>query len=267
MSGTGAVHPLAALDHERPDEPMTVRVDGTVLTMVSPVDVPAVGLVKALSDWRLFLLALVVEQDRLAHAAMTLRQAQQMMVVYRLRFGLCGSVDDDQRLCALLGRPARRDAVEADLREVYQLDLTTEWQARRWRRLLNCMNRLRGNSHLHEVLAQDDELAAFLLAQERKGKPAPAAKPRLSEFSTEAGLLSVVADRLAELIQVVHVSKGGKYRKVQPLPRPESALARARRRQASVHHNYTVARARGWVDEHGRLTDTAPPGLVVTRPF
>jgi hypothetical protein len=46
---------------------------------------------------------------------------------------------------------------------------------------------------------------------------------RMSEWTTETELLSVVADRLAELIQATAAGRGAKPRPITPSPRPAGA--------------------------------------------
>jgi hypothetical protein len=65
---------------------------------------------------------------------------------------------------------------------------------------------------------------------------------RMSEWSPETELLSVVADRLAELIQATAAGRGAKPRPITPSPRPAGAMERVRYRERIRKHNALVAR-------------------------
>jgi hypothetical protein len=149
--------------------------------------------------------------------------------------------------------------------EVFRLDLTQEWRMRRWRRLLNLLERLARTrtSWLNEALSQDEELAEHMIKTEKRGEPA---KPTRSmrEFSPIVEVLSTIADRQAELAQVMAATKGAKPHRIDPLPRPTTAYARIRQRKSREHHSYTVARVYGYIDAQGKPTGVEPkPGVVV----
>lgn len=74
-------------------------------------------------------------------------------------------------------------------------------------------------------MAEDDELAAELA-----GEQFPRRLPPLSEWSPEVEVLAVVADRLAEVANTIIGVNGGKPSRVQPMPRPVTAIDRARAR-------------------------------------
>lgn len=119
----------------------------------------------------------------------------------------------------------------------------TLWRARRWRQLLNFIDRLPRHSAYHEALANDEQLAELML-KGRGGDSGPPARPvrLMSEFTPEVELLSVLADRMAELIQTVAVTKGAKTRPVAHQPRPTTAMQRVRARKFKQRHNSIVAR-------------------------
>jgi hypothetical protein len=197
--------------------------------------------------------------DAAAVEGLSVGQMRALLRGWRVHHGLCPDHDENLRLAAMLAKPAYRAAAERDLREVHQLDLNTEWRARRWRRLLNFLDGMRRTSHVHEAMAQDDELADLWLERERKGE-VPESKPRrrITEFGVSEELQSVIADRLGELIQVQAGGKGANRRRVDPMPRPETALHRARDRRARRKHKYTVARVFGLIDAKGRPTGRGP---------
>jgi hypothetical protein len=146
------------------------------------------------------------------------------------------------------------------LLEVYRLDLTQEWRMRRWRRLLNLLQRLvrTRTSWLNDAMADDDELAEYMIKNEKRDD---SRKPTRSmrEFDPVVELLSVVADRQAELAQIMAAHKGAKPRRVDPMPRPKTAYMRARNRKTRQHHTFTVNRVFGYIDAKGNPTGKEPP--------
>ncbi len=113
------------------------------------------------------------------------------------------------------------------------------WRSRRWRHLLNIIDRLPRHSAFAESLADDDELATVLARMpQRDGVPSR----RMREWSPEVELLSVLGDRIAELIQAVGATKGAKPRQVRALPRPVTAMQRRRAAARKDKHKSLVAR-------------------------
>lgn len=115
------------------------------------------------------------------------------------------------------------------------MDLATEWRSRRWRKLLNLIDGLPGDSALAEAQADDDDLAEQLVDQDR-----PASSFRVSEFGTTNALLAGIFDRLGEVIAATVSAGGGKPPKVDPLPRPVTALDRAAQRLADASYDYLM---------------------------
>lgn len=247
------------LDGERPGEAFTVRIgDRTVVFR------PAAGpgwrdLMEAMA-WPPAFMDLFGPTDPDDVAAVHALPVWQMRMVLRRWRQHHGLPDPGHcmRLIAMLSKPAYRAAAERDLWEIHRLDLTTEWHSRRWRRLLNLLDGLRRTSHVHEAMSLDEELAEIYLARERKGDLDGKARRRMAEFSLEAELLSYAVDRLGELIVAQAVGHGGRHRRVEPMPRPETALGRVRERRTKRHHQYTVARVFGLVDEKGQPTGKGP---------
>lgn len=119
------------------------------------------------------------------------------------------------------------------------MDLAVEWRARRWQKLLDLVDMLPRDTLFSEALANDDELADAYVVDERDR---PAATRRVSEFGPVVELLSVIADRQAETINAVIAAAGAKPGKVSPMPRPVTAVDRAKRRQQRATHEALVAR-------------------------
>lgn len=252
---------LDDLDDEQPDEPFVVQVGGRAVVFR-----PAAGpgwrdLMEALA-WPPAFLELFGPADPGAVAALEALPIWQMRALlrrWRVHHGLSVSDTDHLRLLGTLTRPAIRSAAERDLRHFHGLDLTTEWRARRWRQLLNLLDGVRRDSYLSEAISLDEELAkAYLDREDSEDEEGRRPKRRLSEFSVEAELLSDLVDRVGELIQTVAATRGAKRRRIEPMPRPETALHRIRHRRAHNKHKYTVARVFGLIDAEGRPTDGTP---------
>lgn len=105
--------------------------------------------------------------------------------------------------------------------------LAVEWRARRFRFLLNLIDQLPAASRYGEAVAQDDDLAQALLYVE----PTPAPPP-LAEWSPLLAEMRVMSERLGIVAQIL---ANGRY-KPEPLPRPQTARDRAKRRADQATH-------------------------------
>lgn len=155
-----------------------------------------------------------------------------------------------RRLVYLLQRYGQ--AIEADLAD-RGWDLAELWRARRWRTLLNIVEHLPSTSHFVAAMADDDE-AAELLPEPRPGPPA------LTEFGPVEQRLTLIADRLGEVVTAVYNTVAKKPQKPPPpLPRPETAHDRLRRSRRRARHNLVLDRLRE-AQAAGRPTmgDAAP---------
>lgn len=114
-----------------------------------------------------------------------------------------------------------------------------EWRRRRWRRLLNLIEFLPRDSAYIEALSNDEEIAQQLLDKQIPERPP---QRRMSEYSAVVEVLSLVADRIAELIGTVAASRGIKPRRIQPAPRPVTALERLRKRRRRIRHRSLVSK-------------------------
>lgn len=255
---------LDDLDGERPDTPFTVLAGGRVVAFAPAAGPPWMDLLEALG-WPLTFMRLfgpAGRRDRAAVEHLSVRQMRELLRGWRVHHGLCLDDKDHLRLASMLSKQDYRSAAEQDLWEIHRLDLSTEWQARRWRRLLNLLDGLRRTSHVSEALSTDEELAELYLANERKRQEISPGRGgrRFSEFTVEAELLSYAVDRLGELIVAQATGRGARRRRVEPMPRPETALHRVRQRRARSKHQYTVARVYGYIDEKGNPTGRGPAG-------
>lgn len=244
---------LDGLDRERPARPFTVRVAGHVITLRAAPDLSWRDLVDGLHSFVGFVTWIGPGDDGSVDllSGIPLWQMQAVVRAYRQHYGLPVSAAQDQRLLMMLGNATYRRAIEWDLHAVHGLDLGAEWRARRWRRLLDFIDGLPHHSHFAEALAADDELAEAILNAD-DGRPKNPVR-RLSDYSPQVELLTLLNDRLAELIQVTVASRGGKPRRVPPMPRPVSAVEKVKNRRRHRKHEWTVARV------YGRIGPDSPP--------
>lgn len=120
------------------------------------------------------------------------------------------------------------------------MDLAKEWQSRRWRRLLNVIDRLPRHSAYFEALCDDEEMAEHLARQPEPKDTKP--RRRMSEWNATVELLTAVLNRLGELTQAVAALGGAKPRKVPSAPYPVTAIERIRNRKRQDKHRSLVAR-------------------------
>lgn len=238
---------LDGLDRERPGKPFTARVAGQVLTFRAAPDLGWRDLVDGLHSLVGFVhwIGPGDEASTDLLSAVPLWKMQGLVRAYRQHYALPASPAQDQRLLAVLGHAGYRKAIEWDLHAVHGLDLATEWRERRWRRLLDFIDGMPNHSHFAEAMAADEDLAEAILTAD-DGKPRKATR-RISEFSPDVELLSLLNDRVAELIQVTVATRGGKARKVTPMPRPTTAVEKVRARRRQKKHEWTVARVYGQI--------------------
>lgn len=97
------------------------------------------------------------------------------------------------------------------------------------------LNHLPRASHFRQATADDDEWAEEYLAQERVGKVEPPPSLPMSEFTHEVELLSMVVELLQATNSNLRVLAHEKNPpKVKPMPRPRTALDRARDRRRAA---------------------------------
>ncbi|WP_289009968.1 hypothetical protein [uncultured Thermomonospora sp.] len=140
------------------------------------------------------------------------------------------------------------DAIEADLRQYYGVDLLDVWRSRLTpRQVLVLIDQLPRHSRYLAAVADDDEVADQL-ADEPDGPPPP---PPLTEWSAEVERLTLIADRLGELITLfAAVNSKKKPPPYRNLPRPVTARQRAERRRRErkrdlIAERLAAARAAG----------------------
>lgn len=115
------------------------------------------------------------------------------------------------------------------------------WATRRWRRLLNLIDRLPVSSRFVEAQANDEEFARAAVEMHDGGDDEPEG-PRLSEWDPTRAELAVIADRLGEVVAVLIAANGGTAVQIPPRPRPVTAFDRARGDSRKHRHLALVTR-------------------------
>jgi hypothetical protein len=131
------------------------------------------------------------------------------------------------------------------------------------RQVLNLVDRLPRHSHLAAAMANDDELAELI------DEDAPAPAPPLTDFSADHQMLTLIADRIGELIRTTAQANSTKtVPPIKPLPRPETALQRkARRRKQAKRDLITDRLAKAKAAGRPTMSDlAADPMHALTAP-
>ncbi len=133
------------------------------------------------------------------------------------------------------------------------------WRSRRWRYLLLRIDNLPRNSAYMEALSLDEELAA-----QAAKLPAPKGPPvRMRDWSPELEMLTILIDRLGEVIKAVVAVQGGKPPKIQPMPRPKTAaddLKDPRRQHQRILSKVMIAQPDGTAVSAAELGSRRKPG-------
>ncbi|WP_073946526.1 hypothetical protein [Streptomyces kebangsaanensis] len=215
---------LDAIEREGdPDAgPFTVTVAGARYTLADPVGLPWRAIAHLGSDIEHDVHTLFGDQaEQFRRHPMPVWKLNRLVDAWKEHYALGGSV----RLVALLERYGQ--AIEADLAD-RQVDLAQLWSERRWRRLLNLVDQLPTDSRTLVAMAEDEELTAALPEPE----PGPPPPPPLRTWTPEVEKLTLIADRLGELITAVHNTVAKRPgRSPRPLPRPETARDRIKRQR------------------------------------
>jgi hypothetical protein len=251
---------LDALDREGCPQPFLLSTGGVIIELRSAQDIAWADLLAAGHNPHAFILVTASGGDRDILAAQPLWKVQRVITEYRRHSGLCTNPDDDRRLASLVQTYGK--AIEYDLwRHGKGEDLAVLWRTRRWRKLLNLIDQLPRDTAYMEAVADDEQLATFLLSRPDGHSKKPSAPTRrLSEYSAEVEVLSAILDRLGEVTQAIVASAGAKPRKVTPAPRPVTALERMRTRRALTKHRSLVSRVLpGGGDPPPRQAPPPPP--------
>lgn len=228
---------LDALEAERRGETFRVELgDGEVLRTVDPRALawpllcrPAHELIGDLIDPR----------DRGGLARLVTEDVDPIVDAYRAHYGL-GSLAEAAELVWVLDRCA--DEVTYDL-ITRGLDLGELWRERRWHLLWTTLIYLPRNSATKEKLVLDEEFAERVLRREEaRGADAEAKAISMRDYSPEVEALYAVIDRLGDVISGLVGLSGGKPKRVKPMPRPETAFMRVKRRKRLEAHRSLAAR-------------------------
>ncbi len=229
--------PLDDLEAEGVEAPFSLRLDGKRIELKAAQDVSWDALLDS-GTWPGFLANIVPDVHQPDIQRLPGWKMDALIAAYRKHSGLSADLASDRRLAALITRYGK--AIEYDLRTIcHGMDLATEWRARRWRRLLNMIDHLPRDSAYVEAFCDDEEVAATLL-----GGPEPQGQPqrRMSDYSVVVEVLSLLVDRVSELIGTVAASRGIKPRKIPPAPRPETAADRLRKQRRRATHRRLVSK-------------------------
>lgn len=158
------------------------------------------------------------------------------------------SLQQAQRLAYLLNR--YRDILEYDLLEHLGADPGALWRERRWRYLLNLIDRLPRHSYYYEAVANDEEHAEMLakaMAQREQGDSTGPTGPPIHTWSPEVAALHDVLDAVRNVsYTVAAVNSQKRIEPPKPAPRPVTALdrlmKRERHRERQAKHQSLVAR-------------------------
>lgn len=93
-------------------------------------------------------------------------------------------------------------------------------------------------SAYREAMLDDPDVAERLATAAESTQPG---HPALSEFTPEIALLTVIGDRLGEVISGLVALGNNKPPRVAPLPRPVTGVERARARLSEERHRSLVS--------------------------
>lgn len=116
--------------------------------------------------------------------------------------------------------------MEADFAHFYPgEDVGELWRSRRWRRLLNLIDKLPRNTHYHQAVLADPEHMAMLDRVRGRGDPGPAPLPPLATWSAEVEMGASIRDAILHLEDTLVRTKVDKknQNKIKPIdwtPRP-----------------------------------------------
>lgn len=171
-----------------------------------------------------------------------------------------------ERWCAAWDLPSFNDArrlayavdhyradLAHDLRVTAGVDLGDLWRARKWRTLLDLIDRLPGHSHYASAMANDEEYAKMvaeaMAARKKAGEAPPEDKgPALTTWTPEMAMLTNLLDAVNGVRYAVVAVQAGKKAGDPPKParRPQTALEKAMRRaefsRRQTAHEALVAR-------------------------
>lgn len=105
--------------------------------------------------------------------------------------------------------------------------------------LLDYIDHLPSDSAFTAAIAEDVEYAEMLL--ESEGEQPSAAPPRMTEFGPQVRALAVIADKISYLANIQIARAGKPPPKLEPYPRPVTAIERVRRKRTQQRHRALVS--------------------------
>jgi len=142
--------------------------------------------------------------------------------------------------------------LEADFAHFYPREDAGElWRSRRWRRLLNLIDKLPRNTHYHQAVLADPEHLAMLDRVRSKGDPGPAPLPPLATWSAEVDMSANVVDAIKHLEDTllrvnVPREKQNTLKEIAWVPRPgrakESDHSKLSNAEKEIIHRRTVGK-------------------------
>lgn len=200
--------------------PFIYRHRGQVRGLFSPLELGPGGIMSVLEDG--FPFAMVAD--------MPLWKSDLLLERWRAHYDL-PPFRDAQRLLYLLDRYSAE--IEFDLRQAVREDLGDLFRARRWRYLLNLVDRLPGHSYYSEAVANDEEHARLIAqAEAEREESKKKSHPPLRTWTPEMAALTAIIDALNVQTYVMKALKAERGKAGSPpeaLPRPETAIDRARK--------------------------------------
>lgn len=125
--------------------------------------------------------------------------------------------------------------------------MSEEFASRRWRKLLNLIDKLPRTSFFIEARMQDEELAEQYLAHADHTNEKQLQLPSIVEYDSVTERLDTLAFKVDQLIAATVAAAGGKPGRVTPPPRPITAIERlrAQNRRQNAHRLRTQLLASG----------------------
>lgn len=215
------------------------RHGGRVKTLPAAVDLPDVLLIQVLTDISAWIQWTTPEPGAPMWAIWEIRDA------YCLSQGLPLEDADITHLVSMVDRYG--EALEVDLLNHGGLDLIELWRARRWRRLLNVIDRLPQASHYSEQMLNDREVVLEIKKRQherekREGKKRVVTGTPVSQYTTEVSMLRDIINAVNSLRAAVIAANGGKPGETKPYPGPITLLDSAEHEIRQSEHESLVAR-------------------------
>lgn len=151
-----------------------------------------------------------------------------------------------RRLTYYLSRYASQ--IEVDFsREYNGIDLGELWRSRKWRKLLNHIDRLPRASLFYSAVADDEEHVAMILEAEERNPDLKkvGSAPHLSDYTPVVERLDILIDHVDGVMGAVVAGAGGKPPRLVPRPRPETAYERVAHRRRSAQQQQIASRMLG----------------------